>query len=214
MPAIVSIVGISNSGKTTLIEKLVKELKSRGYRMATVKHAAQGTSLDQMGKDSWRHLEAGSQATILVSQDRMFLIEKVSPDTGLEKIVGRLGEDHDIILAEGFKQDRAPKIEVHRKEAGPPLKDIENIVAIATDEPLDTGARQFSLDDVKGLADFLEEGFIKPQGDRLSLYINEEPVSLKEFPTGIITNILMAIAASLRGVGKVSSLKFFLRKKE
>ncbi|MDP7525610.1 MAG: molybdopterin-guanine dinucleotide biosynthesis protein B [Dehalococcoidales bacterium] len=214
MPPVLSIVGISNSGKTTLIEKLVGELKSRGYRLATVKHAAHGTSFDDVAKDSGRHLEAGSQATVLVSQDRMFLIEKVCPDAALEKIVERLGEDHDIILAEGFKRGLAPKIEVHRKEAGPLLEDLENLIAIATDEPLETDVRQFSLEDVKGLADFIEEGFIEPQSERLSLYINDQSVSLKDFPTGIITNVLIGIAASLRGVGKVGTLKFFLRKRD
>ena len=214
MPAIVSIIGISKSGKTTLIEKLVRELKSRGYRVATIKHAPQGATFDEPDKDSWRHLQAGSEATIISSKDKVVLIKPVSSDITLDEIGRLLGEDYDIILAEGFKQDKAPKIEVHRKEVGPPLSDIKRLIAIATDEPLETKTRQFSLDDTNGLVDFVEEGFIKPQGDRLSLYINNAPISLSVFPKEIITNVLMAIASSLKGVGKVSNLEVFLTKKD
>lgn len=214
MPAIVSIIGNSQSGKTTLIEKLIGELKSRGYRVATIKHAPHATTFEEPGKDSWRHIQAGSEATAIRSQDKVVLIKPVAPDAGLDEIARLLGEDCDIILAEGFKQGNAPKIEVHRRESGPPLRDIEKLIAIATDEPLETKDRQFSLEDVKGLTDFLEEGFIKPQQDRLSLYINSAPVSLSAFPRELISNLLVAIAASLKGVGKVGSLEIFLRKRD
>ncbi|MEE8414017.1 MAG: molybdopterin-guanine dinucleotide biosynthesis protein B [Dehalococcoidales bacterium] len=214
MASIVAIIGSSNSGKTTLIEKLIPELKSRGYRVATVKHAHHGVILDEPGKDSWRHIQAGSEATALISQDRLMLIKPVTPDITLDEISQLFGEDSDIILAEGFKLDTAAKIEVHRRESGPPLKDIEKLVAIVTDEPLETEIRQISLEDIRGLADFIEEGFIRPGEDRLSLYINNKSVSLKDFPVAIFINILMGMAASLRGVGKVSNLKLFLRKKD
>ncbi len=213
MPAIVSIVGHSKSGKTTLIEKLVGELKSRGYRVATIKHARGGVRFDEPGKDSWRHIQAGSAATAVSSGDRVVMIKPVTSEATLDDLARLFGEEYDIILTEGFKQNSAPKIEVHRREIGPLLDDIKRLIAIATDEPLETKARQFSLDDIKGLADLLEEGFIKPQGDRLSLYVNGAPVVLTAFPKEIITNILVAIAFSLKGVGEVRSLEFLLRKK-
>ena len=213
MPSIISIVGNSKSGKTTLIEKLIRELKSRGYRVATVKHAPQGMTFDEPDKDSWRHIQAGSEATVISSQDRTVLIKPVTSDITLDDIAHLLGEDYDIILTEGFKQDKAPKIEVHRGEAGPPLSDIKKLIAVATDEPLETETRQFSLDDAKGLADLLEKGFIRPQGERLSLYVNNVPVTLSTFPKQFITNVLMAMASSLKGVGEVRSIKFFLKKR-
>ena len=214
MPAIVSIVGNSKSGKTTIIEKLIRELKSRGYRVATIKHAPQGTTLDEPDKDSSRHLQAGSEATIIGSKDKAVLIKPIASNSTLDEIVKLFGEEFDIILTEGFKQGNAPKIEVHRKETGPPLSDIKKLIAIATDEPLETKTRQFSLDDISGLADFVEEGFIKPQGDHLSLYVNNVPVSLSIFPKEIIVNILVAMTSSLKGIGKVSNLEIFLRKKD
>jgi molybdopterin-guanine dinucleotide biosynthesis protein MobB len=161
MPPIVSIVGESKSGKTTLIEMLISELKSRGYRVATIKHSVHSLSFDKPGKDSWRHIQAGSAATAIVSPDEVVLIKTVTAKPELNEIARLFTDEYDIILAEGFKQSSAPKIEVHRKAAGPPLSHVNNLIAIATDEPLETDIRQFPLNDIKGLADFLESGFIK-----------------------------------------------------
>ena len=175
MPPIVSIVGKSNSGKTTLIEKLVRELKSRGYNVATIKHTRHKLTLDEPGKDSWRHTQAGSEATMVCSPDKAVLIKPIARETSLEEIAHLMGEDYDIILTEGFRQGNAPKIEVHRKEAGSPFTTVRKLIAIATDEPLETKNRQFSLEDTKLLADLLEQGFIKPQRERVSLYVNNVP---------------------------------------
>ncbi len=212
MPAIVSIVGNSDSGKTTLVEKLLRELKGRGYRVATVKHAAGGITIDQPDTDSWRHIRAGSEATIVSSPERIVLIKPVAADSTLDEITRFFGEDYDIILAEGFKQADAPKIEVHRRETGPPLADIKRLFAIVTDEPLETSARQFAPDEVKALADLIEAGFIKPRRERLSLYVNGSLLTLSVFPGEFITNVLLAMVASLKGVGKVKDVAVFLRK--
>ncbi len=213
MPPIVSIVGKSKSGKTTLIEKLIQELKSRGYRVATIKHTPHGMTLDELGKDSWRHIQSGSEATAISSPDKLVLIKPATPDITLNELARLFGEDYDIILTEGFKQTSAPKIEVHRREVGPPLGTINKLIAIATDEPLQTKTRQFSLQDAKGLADLLEKGFIRPQRERTSLYINNVPIPLTAFPKELITNVLLSMVSSLKGVGEVSSLDIFLRRK-
>jgi len=169
MLPIVSIIGKSKSGKTTIIEKLIRELKLRGYRVATIKHIHQSINVGEPHKDNNRHIQAGSEATVISSPDKIVLIKPTTPDITLDETARLLGEDYDIILTEGFKQGNAPKIEVHRREIGPPLSGIEKLIAIATDEPLETKARQFSLEDIKGLADLLEEGFIVPQRERTSL---------------------------------------------
>jgi molybdopterin-guanine dinucleotide biosynthesis protein MobB len=162
MPSIVSIVGKSKSGKTTLIEALISELKSRGYRIATIKHSVHSLNFDKPDKDSWRHIQAGSDATAVVSPDQIVLMKPITQEPDLNEVALLFGEDYDIILTEGFKQSSAPKLEVHRKAIGPPLSQINNIIAIATDEPLETKTRQFPLHDINGLADFLENSFIKP----------------------------------------------------
>jgi len=212
MPPIVSVIGKSKSGKTTLIEKLVQELKSRGYRVATIKHTPQGFDFDEVGKDSWRHIQAGSEATVISSPDKVVMIKPVDQDANLNEVAYLLGEDYDIIMAEGFKHGNAPKIEVHRKDAGPPLEDIKKLIGIVTDEPLEIKARQFSMDSVKGIADLIEKGFIKPQKERISLHINDIPITLTAFPKQIISNVLLAMASCLKGAGEIKSLQIFLRK--
>ena len=213
MPPIVSVVGKSKSGKTTLIEKLVQELKSRGYRVATIKHIPQGVSFDEPGKDSWRHIQAGSEATAISSPEKIVVIKPVAQDSALDDIALLLGENYDIILTEGFKQGNAPKIETHRKDAGSLLKDIKKLFAIVSDEPLETKTRQFSFKDINGLVDLLEKGFIKPQKERISLYVNSTPITLTTFPKQVISSILLAIASCLKGVGEIRSLQIFLKKK-
>jgi len=212
MPPIVSVIGKSKSGKTTLIEKLVQELKSRGYRVATIKHIPQGVNFDEPSKDSWRHIQAGSEATILASPDKTWLVKPATQSATLDEIARLLGEDYDIILTEGFKQGNAPKIEVHRKDAGPPLEDIKKLIAIVTDEPLETKTRLFSPDSINEIADLLEKGFIKPQAERISLYVNNIPISLTAFPKQIIGNVLLAMASCLKGVGEIRSLQIFFKK--
>ncbi len=209
---IVSIVGRSGSGKTTLLEKLIPELKSKGYRVATIKHTDKTVTVDEPGKDSWRHVEAGSEAVILSSPQRATMLKPVPAGASLAEMVRFLGEEYDIVLAEGFKTDSVAKIEVHRGESGPPLDDIGHVVAVASDEPRDTAVRQFSLEDVAGIAGFVEEEFIRPNRERLALYVNGAPVELKAFPRDIIGNVVTAMASCLRGVGDIRTLKFILKK--
>lgn len=212
MLPIVSVVGWSDSGKTTLIEKLVAELKLRGYRVATIKHANHDTNCNEPGKDSWRHLQAGSEATAIASRDKVVLIKPVTAEVTLDEIARLFGDDYDIILTEGFKKANAPKIEVRYGGDRTPVKDIKRLLAVVSDEPVESGVRQFSTRDVKGLADLLERGFIKPQRERISLYINGERIPLKGFPRQIISSLLINMVSSLEGVDKISSLDIFVRR--
>jgi len=212
MPAVVSIVGKSKSGKTTLMEKLIRELKSRGYQVATIKHAMGDLVLDREGKDSWRHIQAGSEATAVSSPREFVLMKPVTQELNLDEITRLFGEDYDIILTEGFRQGNAPKIEVHRKDIGPPFGSLKKLIAIVTDEPLETKVRQFSLEDIKGLADLLEKGFIKPQKERISIYVNNTPIPLTTFPGKIISNAIVAMVSCLKGVEKIKSIEIFLKK--
>lgn len=194
-----------------MVEKLIPELKSRGYRVATIKHTQDDVSLDEPGKDSWRHIQAGSEATVIRTSNEVTLIKPMT-EAKLEDIAPLLGEECDVILAEGFKQDSAPKIEVHRREKGPPLENVKQLAAIATDEPLDTKTRQFSLDDITGLIDFMEMGFIRPNEERLSLYVNGKVISMSAFPRDFIAAVSMAMASCLHGVDKVNTLKLFFNR--
>ena len=148
-----SVVAYSGTGKTTLIEKLVAELKSRGLRVAVIKHDAHEFDIDHDGKDSWRFSRAGADVTAVVSSTKAAVIEN-RPVT-LEALLNRI-TDVDIIITEGYKSGAMPKIAVQRNAAGKPLPVPPNeCVAIMTDSQSHEGVPCFGLDDVSGLADLL-----------------------------------------------------------
>ncbi len=158
---IVSIVGKSGAGKTTLLEKMIGELKRRGYRVATVKHDTHGFEIDQPGKDSWRHAQAGSDSVVISSPNRLALIKRLDKEMALDEIAALL-LDVDIILTEGYKRGDKPKIEVSRREKGSELLCTEEeLVAIVTDHPFDLNVPQFDLDDTAGIVDLVEESFLR-----------------------------------------------------
>lgn len=162
MSLVVSVVGRSNSGKTTLLEKLVVELKKRGYTVAAVKHSGGDFQLDHPGKDSWRLTEAGSDAVVLVSPHKLAFMERASHPPTLEGVIRLLGNRFDFVLVEGFKEKGAagsrsgiPRIEVHRKELGSLVSSTEELFAVVSDEDMDIPVPQFSSGDGVALADLL-----------------------------------------------------------
>ena len=161
MLPVVSIVGQGKSGKTTLIEKLIPEFKSRGYRVATVKHDTHSFEIDHPGKDTWRHAQAGSDHVVIASPQRIAHIQRIERELELPEIAAAIN-DVDIILTEGYKRGPAPKIEVSRADKGRELLCTrEELVALATDQPFEMDVPQFGLDDAAGLADLIERQFLR-----------------------------------------------------
>ena len=164
-PPTVSFVGKSQSGKTVLMEKLIAEFKRRGYRVAAVKHGRGGMNIDWQGKDSWRFAAAGADTVFVSSPDKLAFIRNVNHDLNIEEIVLTAGTEFDLILAEGFRKSRIPKIEVHRGELGDDLLcSPEELSAIVTDAPLDTNVAQFPQGDTAAIADFIERSFVLKAG--------------------------------------------------
>ncbi len=161
---IVSVVGTSDSGKTTLLERLIPELKARGYKVAVVKHDVHGFEMDKEGKDSWRLKRAGADAIIVSSPTRMALIQDVEKDYTLEEIREKLSLDVDLILSEGYKRDIHPKVEVYRKAHRRELLCTreDNLLAVASDVSLDVGVPCVDIEDPKALADLLEDKILRP----------------------------------------------------
>jgi molybdopterin-guanine dinucleotide biosynthesis adapter protein len=211
MPPLISVVGHSNSGKTTLVEKLLVELRSRGYRVATVKHA-QDIDLDRPGTDSWRHVAAGSEVMVLATSDRAVLIKPVQATPKLDELVRLIGEDCDLVIAEGFKGESAPKIEVQRNQTGPLLVDLKGLFAVVSDEAVETKARKFAWSEIKGLVDLIEEGFIRPNPEHLAVYVNGNPIVMTSFPREIVRNLMVAMASSLKGGAEPKTVEFRLRR--
>ena len=215
MIPIIRIVGQSGSGKTTIIENLVAELKNRNYRVATIKHSSQGFDIDREGKDSWRHAQAGSDSVLISSSDTIALIRKTDHDLSPAELLRFIGQDFDIVLTEGFKQDKGPKIEVHRKEISPDLIcEPTEVMAIATDEPLATETPQFNLGNAAGLVDLIEKELLATESqDHIALFINGEPVRLNIFVRAIFSNILLGMVSSLKRVPIPNTIDVSLRRK-
>lgn len=153
---VIGVVGWKNNGKTTLVVRLVEHLTRKGLRVSTVKHAHHSVDLDQPGKDSWRHREAGASEVMLATARRWALIHELrdEPEPPLELLLAEMAPA-DLVIVEGFKRFPHPKIEVHRKERGTPLLAMEDptIVAVASDEPMPgLEIPVLDLDDVSGLA--------------------------------------------------------------
>ncbi len=202
MIPIVSIVGKSESGKTTLIEKIVPELTRQGYRVATIKHDIHGFEVDQEGKDSWRHRKAGAEAVIISSPEKIALIKTVERDLNLEELRGRFIDDVDIIISEGFKNDSQPKIEVFRKETHRELlcSEQDDLVAVVSNQKFDLPVPCLDLDDGKGVADLIVEKFIrqKEEGD-ISLVVNGKPVPLTPFTKTFMIRTIRGMVSALKG---------------
>ena len=164
-PPVVSIVSKKRSGKTTLLEKLIPELKGRGYRVGTVKHDTHGFDIDHEGKDTYRHKACGAEAVLISSPWKLSFIKDSTEDLSLSELVSRYISDLDIVLTEGYKRANMPQVEVFRRAAHEtPLHvkgENNSLIAVLSDVPIDLGVPYLDIDDVHGLADLIEARFLK-----------------------------------------------------
>jgi molybdopterin-guanine dinucleotide biosynthesis adapter protein len=154
---IYGVIGWKNSGKTSLMERLVADITARGFSVSTVKHVHHAVDLDQPGKDSFRHRQAGAREVVLASADRFALmVEHRGPEPELPAILARLAPV-DLVLVEGYKRDSHPKLEVWRAETGQPMiqHDDPLVRAVATDAALSLPVPVLDLNDTGAVADFI-----------------------------------------------------------
>ena len=161
MPPIISIVGNSNSGKTTLIEKLIPELKKRGYRVGVIKHAHHGFNIDKKGKDSWRHKVAGADTVLVSSPGKIAMVKDES--CGSLDCLQPYFTDLDLVITEGYKREDKPKIEVFRKSVHPTpvCTNNDHLMAMVTDSEIDIEVPTFGFEEVESIADLIETRFLK-----------------------------------------------------
>ena len=156
---LIGVAGFKDTGKTTLVEKLVAELTTRGYRISTVKHAHHSFDVDHEGRDSFRHRKAGATEVAVVSKSRWALIHELrgEEEPALADILAKLSPC-DLVIIEGYKRDGHDKIELRDVMRDHPLLAASDptIIAIAANGPV-AGERVpvFSRDDAAGLADFI-----------------------------------------------------------
>ncbi|MBL4775501.1 MAG: molybdopterin-guanine dinucleotide biosynthesis protein B [Mariprofundus sp.] len=158
-PPILSIVGRSNSGKTTLLEKLIAELSHQGLRIGTIKHSHHQPDMDTPGKDSWRHKQAGAVTSLLVGPERMLMVNDVHAPLNPQLLAASYFADVDLLLVEGYASLAGSKIEVVRSQRSDELRNADDagLIAVVSDvDVLDTALPVFGLDDVRGLAVFIQ----------------------------------------------------------
>lgn len=156
---IFGLIGWSGSGKTTLFADLIPNLISRGFSVSTMKHTHHDFDMDQPGKDSYRHREAGAQEVLLTSAKRWALLHELrdEPEYDMETLIAKMAPV-DILLIEGFKSHSYPKIEVNRPSRGKPViaREDETVIAVASDEVIaDLNVPLLDLNDIESIADFI-----------------------------------------------------------
>lgn len=160
-PAVFCIVGRSNTGKTTLIERLIPLLTARGIKVATIKHHHKPIEMDLAGKDTHRHKQAGAHASMIVAGKRLGLIKDVDEEMGVGELVAQYMDDADLVIVEGYKKAAMPKIEVYNyREDDPPVaREDERLVAIVSDRKITARVPVFLRDEVEAIADFVIQHF-------------------------------------------------------
>jgi molybdopterin-guanine dinucleotide biosynthesis protein B len=161
MVPVISFVAKSGTGKTTYLEKLIAEMKRRGYRVGCIKHDVHGFDIDKPGKDTWRHAKAGADVVCISSPEKMAVIKKVDQELKLAGVLKYIN-DVDIIFTEGYKSEGCSKVEIFRSAAcDHPLCAATELLAMAADIRVYEGVPHFPLDDAAPLADFIEQRFLR-----------------------------------------------------
>ena len=160
-------VGASNSGKTTLIEKVIRALTARGYQVATVKHTHKAFMIDAEGKDSWRHRAAGAKTVILSSSAQFAVLSGTKEELTIEDILQRFADDADLLIVEGFKRDAYSKIEVYRKGVSKELLCLSDpsVIALVSDDatllrPSSPAIPILDINDAEGISNLIEKRFL------------------------------------------------------
>jgi molybdopterin-guanine dinucleotide biosynthesis protein B len=215
MRSIISFVGKSSSGKTTLLEKVIAELKKRGHKVAIVKHSHHKDELDTAKKDTWRFTKAGSELSAINSLDHLAIYRKMDEFFDPRDIANYILWDFDILLTEGYKSSDYPKIEVHRAEQGNKLiTDPKLLLAVVTDKPLDLKIPQYSHDDIKGIADIIEKTIASQNNETdLEMVINGKPAAVSPSLKDQLTRAFAALIPELKKNGEVKDLRISLRRK-
>ena len=159
---ILLVVGRKKRGKTTLVEKLIPEFKSRGYRVASIKYTTGDHIFDIPGKDTFRHAQAGAESTLILSPGRIAFFSDHRPGGNLDDLFGFLFAGCDLVIGEGFKDSPYPKIEVMdcSRDKTPLCGPQDNLRAVVCDGAVDSPVRVFSSDQTKELADFAERDLL------------------------------------------------------
>lgn len=214
MIPIVCVVGASNSGKTTFLEKLIPDLRGRGYRVGAVKHDAHSFEIDHEGKDTWRLSRAGAGTVVIASPQKVAAVRETSEEMDLDAVVGRFFWNEDIVITEGFKRSRFPKVEVFRTavESKPICGAQDNLLCLVTDDPLDVEVPRFRFSEVSTVADLIEGRFLKGRKARdVTVRLDSKQLPMKDFVGDFVAGGIVGMLSTLRGWKSPRSIDIQIR---
>jgi len=213
MPPVVCVVGRDGSGKTRIIEAIAREMKTRGHRVATVARSDEGPALRSVTRDAERYDSAGSDMIVVGSPDAVTSVRRVDEEASLDELIWTVGEEYDLILAEGFRESGFPKIEVHRAAVGGGLVCRKGeLLAVAGDTPVDIDVPQFGLDDAAGLADLIEEKVLASVlTEDASVYVDGVHLPVTLFVRKMVASTVIGMLRNLKGVSQPRSLRVVVR---
>jgi molybdopterin-guanine dinucleotide biosynthesis protein B len=215
MPAVLSIVGKSKVGKTTFLEKLIPEVRRRGYSVGTIKHDAHDHfEIDHEGKDTWRHRQAGAQTVAIASPSRFALTKMTTKEPDLDTIVADYFPDDDLVLTEGYKSGNKAKIEICRKElqSEPICGPADRLLAVVSDFSVDLDVPYFDLEDISGVADFIEKRFLTSTAKpKLMIRLDGKKLPIKSFVQDFVMGSVLGMLSTLRGYENPSQVDISIR---
>ena len=157
MVPVISFVGRSGAGKTTYLEKLVAEMKRRGFRVGVIKHDSHGFDIDHPGKDTWRHAQAGADVVCIASAEKFALIKRTTVEMTLDEVIARV-DGVDIIFVEGYRDQGYRLVEIYRSDGTkPPLGLSDKVFAVASDVTLYPSVPHYDVNDPVPFADEMEK---------------------------------------------------------
>ncbi len=212
MPPVVCVVGREGVGKTALIEGLVRELRGRGYRVATIARSPEGPVLDCVAKDADRYVSAGSEMLVVDTPDSVIRIERIDEEIPLDELAWQVGEEYDLIVAEGFRESGFPKIELHRPDEGALLCRKDELLGVATEGQLDVDVRRFGLADFAAMAEAVELKLLPSiLPEDAIVYIDGVRLPLALFVRKMIAGAVTGMVGGLKGVEAPKSIRVMVK---
>jgi len=214
MVPIVTFIGWHNSGKTTLIQEVVRHLKQMNLRVAVIKSSKHsGIEFDRPGTDTDVFRQAGADAVTLMAPDQ-FVMMTAPQDDNVLTLIHRYFNQYDIVIGEGFKHERKiPKIEVTRRGFEPMADTVHRVIATVTDQPL-TGENVFRPDESGKLAEFIARKFITEENkyaERALLFVNGRKIPMKGFVQDALAGTVKGFIQSLKQTGEVSQVELLIQ---
>lgn len=199
---VVSFVGLSGSGKTTMLEKVIAELTARGLRVGVIKHTTCRAEFDAKGKDTLRLREAGAAPVAIQAPNLLAVFQPLDEAMPLDAIIDQFYTAADIVITEGFKSEGEQQIVVLGARAeNVPDPQPENVIAYVCDESFGADVPVFGRNDAAAVADFIQKTFLKPASrSDVRVWADGKYIPVKPFVKAFIGRTVKAMLGSLRGV--------------